>query len=73
MSVLKWAECHVTLANEGAFFFPVSPALALPAHKCYVETTSARGASYSWPTYQREEALTGAQVCFKGLLVTTLA
>lgn len=21
MSVLKWAECHVTLANKGAFFF----------------------------------------------------
>ncbi len=29
MSVLKWAECHVTLANEGAVLFSVGPMLAL--------------------------------------------
>jgi len=56
MAVLKQAECHVTLANEGAFSFlffsPSSPSLALRAHKCYVGTTSAHGASYSRPTCQ---------------------
>jgi len=58
MAVLKQAECHVTLANEGAFSFlffppsPSSPSLALRAHECYVGTTSAHGASYSWPTCQ---------------------
>lgn len=25
MSVLKWAECHVTLANDGAFSFLLAP------------------------------------------------
>lgn len=59
MSVLKWAECHVTLANEGAlfsfsffFFFPFPLASREPPSELMgvmSKTTSAHGASYSWP------------------------
>lgn len=52
MSVLKWAECHVTLANEGAFSVPRAPRSPSELASVDVRTTSAHGASYSWPTCQ---------------------
>lgn len=83
MAVLKQAECHVTLANEGAFFLfffffkPSSPSLALRAHECYVGTTSAHSASYSWPTCQfscllQRDLLAGV-FFLNGLLAITMA
>jgi len=83
MAVLKQAECHVTLANEGAFslfffffFKPSSPSLALRAHECYVGTTSAHSASYSWPTCQcscllQRDLLAGVFFCLLAITMAT--